>query len=194
MIRAGDRFQKTGQHARLVTALYIITIRCEYACCPAEWRVHDTMGSRTMLAVIVCIAPGALLFVPTVEKSASPKPIELRITRQHSGKDCSSGQMSLEGEIVAYTLERPWEGNIPLISSIPTGRYHGNVQLHVGNFLADGVGCILLGSNLKSDLCTLSDSKAAFDKFKIAFNEAAGKHGQTDDNTPIELTIEDLMP
>jgi len=173
------------------------------------------MGSRTMLAVIVCIAPGALLFVPTVEKSASPKPIELRITRQHSGKDCSSGQMSLEGEIVAYTLERPWEGNIPLISSIPTGRYHGyvrkntkdrwrielidvpnreNVQLHVGNFLADGVGCILLGSNLKSDLCTLSDSKAAFDKFKIAFNEAAGKHGQTDDNTPIELTIEDLTP
>jgi hypothetical protein len=140
--------------------------------------------------------------------------VALSIQRQHSGSDCTSGQISIEGQVVAYTLERPWEGNIPLISSIPVGRYHGfvrtrtadrwrieltdvpnrsNVQIHVGNFLADGVGCILIGSNLTADLCTLTpgQSKGAFDKFKLAFAASAAKLGQPDTDTPIELTIKD---
>jgi Family of unknown function (DUF5675) len=145
--------------------------------------------------------------------NAAQEPVKLRIERQHTGKDCTSGQISLEGNIVGYTLERPWQRNIPLISSIPSGRYHGhvrtntsdrwrieltdvpgrtNVQLHVGNFVADGLGCVLIGANLKQDLCTLTDSKMAFDKFKLAFAAAAAKKGQTDYETPIELTITDL--
>jgi hypothetical protein len=142
--------------------------------------------------------------------TAAPEPVKLKIQRQHTGTDCTSGQISIEGEIAGYTLERPWQGNIPLISSIPTGRYHGyvrkntsdrwrielsdvpgrtNVQLHVGNFVADGLGCVLIGANLTKDLCTLTDSKAAFDKFKLAFASAAAKKGQPDDQTPVELTI-----
>jgi len=172
------------------------------------------MGTPMIRAMtLVPILIGFSTLVLATGKSDPPKPMKILIQRQHAGKDCSSGQISLEGKIVAYTLERPWDGNIPLISSIPTGRYHGyvrkntkdrwrieltdvpnreNVQLHVGNFLADGLGCILLGSNLKSDLCTLTDSKSAFDKFKVAFNEAAARLGQSDDDTPIELTIENL--
>jgi hypothetical protein len=164
-----------------------------------------------------CAALG-VLFVGAVLGAASHisarpnKPVDLSVQRQHSGKDCTSGQISIEGQIVGYTLERPWEGNIPLISSIPAGQYHGfvrkstsdrwrieltdvpnrhNIQLHVGNFLADGVGCILIGSNLKPDLCTLIESKAAFDKFKLSFAAAAAKLGQADDNTPVILTIRD---
>jgi hypothetical protein len=150
--------------------------------------------------------------VRVVARADSPKPVSLAIHRQHAGTDCTSGQMVLDGQVVAYTLERPWEGNIPLISSIPSGHYHGfvrtrtkdrwrielidvpnrpNIQLHVGNFAADGVGCILIGSNLKPDLCTLTDSKAAFDKFKLAFAAAAAKLGQTDVDTPVELAIGD---
>ena len=143
---------------------------------------------------------------------AAPEPVKLKIQRQHKGSDCTSGQISIEGTVAGYTLERPWQGNIPLISSIPEGRYHGyvrrntsdrwrielndvsgrtNVQLHVGNFVADGLGCVLIGANLTKDLCTLTDSKAAFDKFKLAFAAAAAQKGQPDDQTPVELTIVD---
>jgi len=141
----------------------------------------------------------------------TPKPIRVLIVRQHSGTDCTSGQISLGGQIQGYTLERPYEGNIPLISSIPAGLYKGfvrtrtqdrwrielvvpgrtNVQLHVGNFLQDGVGCILIGSNLSEDLCTLVDSKAAWNKFKLAFANEAAKLGQSDIDTPVELVIDD---
>lgn len=164
-----------------------------------------------VIVVILLIVSAPLLFHATA-KNDSARPVSLSLQRQHSGKDCTSGQLSLESQIVAYTLERPWEGNIPLISSIPTGHYHGfvrtktkdrwrieltdvpnrpNIQLHVGNFVADGVGCILMGSNLKSDLCTLVDSKAAFDKFKLSFAAAAAKLGQPDIDTPVELSVND---
>jgi len=67
-----------------------------------------------------------------------------------------------------------------------------NIQLNVGNFVADGVGCVLIGANLTSDLCTLTDSKAAFDKFKLAFAAAAAKKGQSDTDTPVEISIGDI--
>jgi hypothetical protein len=169
---------------------------------------------RYTFLMTLLVASGFLVFIRHVELiHAGQDPLRLRIDRQHSGKDCTSGQIALEGNIVGYTLERPWEGNIPLISSIPAGSYHGhvrsrtndrwrielsdvpgrtNIQLHVGNFIADGVGCVLIGSNLRSDLCTLTDSKTAFDKFKLAFAAAAAKKGQSDNDTPVELTIDDL--
>ena len=147
--------------------------------------------------------------------AANPtKPVDLLVQRQYSGRDCTSGQISIEGQIVGYTVERLWEGNFPLISSIPAGQYHGfvrkstadrwrieltdvpnrpHVQLHMGNFVADGAGCIFVGSNLKPDLCTLTDSKSAFDKFKLSFAAAAAKLAQTDDNTAVILTIRDYV-
>jgi hypothetical protein len=160
------------------------------------------------LTLVLGIAP---LFVRANAQQESPRPVRIKIQRQHSGKDCISGQLSLEGDIVAYTLERPWEGNIPLISSIPAGRYsafvrtetkdrwrieltdvpnRSNIQLHIGNTLADGVGCIMIGSNLQKE-CTLVEGKAAFDKFKLSFAAAAARLGQQDKQTPIELWISD---
>jgi hypothetical protein len=162
--------------------------------------------------ILACLIAVPLLFARANAASDSPRPIRPKLQRQHSGKDCTSGQLSLEGEVVAYTLERPWEGNIPLISSIPAGNYGGfvrtetkdrwrieltdvpnrsNIQLHIGNTLADGVGCIMIGASLQDDLCTLVASKSAFDKFKLSFAAAAAMLGQNDTNTPIELWITD---
>jgi len=104
---------------------------------------------------------------------------------------------------------------VPLISSIVAGRYNGfvrtdtkdrwrielddvsvigkndrtNIQLHIGNFTAESLGCILIGTNLTKDLCQLEDSKAAFDKFKLAFAKAAG--GQPDKKVAITVVITD---
>ena len=143
---------------------------------------------------------------------AHADPVTLTIRRQHEAADCVSGQLSINGKIVAYTVERPYEGNLPVISSIPSGIYGAfirtntkdrwrvelrdvpggrkNIQLHVGNFTADSVGCILLGRTVQSDLCTLVDSKQTFDTFKIEFNLAAG--GQPETEVPIKVVITDI--
>jgi hypothetical protein len=76
------------------------------------------------------------------------------------------------------------------LTDVPNRR---NIQLHIGNFLADGIGCILIGSNLIQNLCVLTpgESKAAFDKFKLAFAKEAAKVGQRDVDTAVELIIRD---
>jgi hypothetical protein len=171
---------------------------------------RESPGEFRLLLVIIFV----IFAICVVSEKAMPEParaVRLSIVRQHSGNDCVSGQISLAGQIQGYTLERPFAGNIPLISSIPAGNYKGfvrtrtkdrwrielivpgreNIQLHVGNFLQDGVGCILIGSNLTKDLCALVDSRAAWDKFKLTFNGEAAKLGQSDLNTYVELVISD---
>jgi hypothetical protein len=160
------------------------------------------MRLRALIAIIIWLA---------LSDAASSSQVTLIITRQHSDEKCTSGQISLNGKIVGYTLERPWQGNIPLISSIPAGTYSAfvrtetkdrwrielksvpnrqNIQLHVGNFVSNGVGCILIGRNLSSDLCTLEESQAAWDNFKVEFAKAAG--GQPDSDVQITVIITDI--
>lgn len=71
------------------------------------------------------------------------------------------------GEPFCYTYELPWMNNLKTLSCVPTGAYHAKlensikhgicyelidvpgrdeVQLHIGNDMADSLGCILLGS------------------------------------------------
>jgi hypothetical protein len=148
-------------------------------------------------------------FLSIAALPAAAQRVTLKIIRQHSDANCISGQISLNGKIMGYTLERPWQGNIPLISSIPVGTYsafvrtetkdkwrielrdvpkRGNIQLHVGNFVADSVGCILIGRNLKGNLCELTESQAAFNSFKLEFAKAAG--GEPDSDVPVSVIIE----
>ena len=136
--------------------------------------------------------------------------VTITVTRQHMDKNCTSGQLTLNGKVLGYTLERPPEGNIPLISSVPAGSYHafvrtetkdrwrieltgvpkrGNVQIHVGNTLDDTVGCVLLGTDLGADMCTLRNSKAAFDKFKLAFIKESG--GAPEKDVEVIVVIKD---
>lgn len=114
----------------------------------------------------------------------------LTIARKYRDQKCTSGYLAVNGKIIAYTLELPWRGNAPLISSIPDGRYSGllrydhpdkwrielkgvpgrqAVQIHTGNSPDDSEGCILIGLKLGGDLCSVIDSKKAYDDLRIAF-------------------------
>ena len=119
----------------------------------------------------------------------------LSLQRMHESSRCTSGQLSLNGKIIAYTLELPEVGNIGNISRIPAGRYKGfirydhkdhwrielqdfpadysgrrdHVQIHIGNTTKDSKGCILVGRKVNADMCTLSDSARAYDDMRSAF-------------------------
>ena len=89
-----------------------------------------------------------------------------------------------------YTLQRPYDGNIPYKSCIPTGSYsmkkgtfaagggysnyevdyvegRTNIEMHIGNTISDTKGCILLGSELSTDgiILGIKDSEDAFKRF-----------------------------
>lgn len=143
------------------------------------------ISRRTMiLGVLACVATN------TVRARSETGEFTLTIARKYKGKACTSGYLAVNGQIVAYTLELPWQGNAPSISAIPDGTYEGvirydhtdqwrielndvpgrgNIQIHTGNKPDDTEGCILIGRDLTSDLCGLRDSKKAYKALKNAF-------------------------
>jgi hypothetical protein len=121
---------------------------------------------------------------------ATSVPFVLTIARKHKTGSCTSGYLAVNGTIIAYTLELPYLNNKPLLSSIPDGRYAAilrydhldgwrielsnvprrtNIQIHTGNKTADSVGCILVGTALGADLCSISGSKAAYASLRSSF-------------------------
>ncbi len=133
---------------------------------------------------------GVFSFVIESPSVGQQSDFKLTIARKYSDPNCTSGYLAVNDEIIAYTLERPWQGNTPVISSIPDGVYGGvlrydhadkwrieltgvpgrtHVQIHTGNTPDDSEGCILLGLKLGSDMCSVLDSKAAYTALKTAF-------------------------
>jgi hypothetical protein len=126
---------------------------------------------------------------------AAPPPagsFKVTIYREYPGNHCTSGYLAVNDQIIAYTLERPWADNAQNISSIPAGTYPGtlrydhsdfwrvelqnvpgrtNVQIHVGNEPSQSKGCILVGLQLGSDLCSIvgGTSAPAYAALKKAF-------------------------
>jgi hypothetical protein len=125
---------------------------------------------------------------------------------------CMRGYLlaQVEGErspsVVCYVLERPPAGNAPYSSAIPTGTYpvhvkkdghlgwrleleqgpeRTNVQIHIGNFPSDTVGCLLPGTGTFPTACVVHNSAAAMVQLKILF-AAFGDDGVT------ELRIQDI--
>jgi len=135
----------------------------------------------------------------------------LTIYRQYSSDQCTSGYLAVNGTIQAYTLERPWAGNAPLISSIPPGTYGGilrydhtdqwrieltgvpgrtNVQIHTGNTPDDTEGCIIVGKQLGDDLCSIKPgtSQPAYQDLKNAFYGTPNPVSTPDKN--ISVTVD----
>lgn len=100
------------------------------------------------------------------------------------------------------TLELPWRNNLNEISRIVAGRYSATtrddgdrgwrleldavpgrtlVQLHIGNFPANSVGCILLGSG-RAGGCTVTGSADALRLLRERYGAIA---------RPIEIVIRD---
>jgi hypothetical protein len=135
-------------------------------------------------------APAVFLIVAS--SSVHADDFALTIHREYADANCTSGYLAVNGKIQAYTLERPWQGNAPLISSIPAGTYkatlrydhsdqwrielqgvpgRANVQIHTGNTPDNSEGCILVGKQLGPDLCTIAGgtSRPAYQDLKNAF-------------------------
>ncbi len=86
-------------------------------------------------------------------------------------EDCVMGVLEVtDNDFRCTTLERPWLNNTTWVSCIPPGTYdyfyrddgqngkvlelvgvvnRGNIQLHIGNWVKDSVGCILVGQDFR---------------------------------------------
>jgi Family of unknown function (DUF5675) len=138
---------------------------------------------------------------------------DITIAREYRGRRCMSGYLAVNGRVIAYTLELPWHGNAPLLSSIPPGTYAGflrydhpdhwrielenvpghrtHIQIHIGNTVADTEGCIIVGTKLSKDLCVLKggSSVVAYRALKKAFYGTASPIATPDKS--IRVTIAD---
>ena len=143
----------------------------------------NTMHCLSLLAVALTASQAA-------GSSEAADPFEITVFRQYKSDTCTSGYIAAEGKIICYSLEKPWKGNAPEISSIPAGTYTAslrydhkdrwrvelkdvpgrkNIQIHIGNTPADSKGCILVGAKLNPDLCSVQDSAVAYRALKKAF-------------------------
>ena len=95
--------------------------------------------------------------------------IDFEISRNYL-KDCVQGVLVAANGWRCMTIERPWLNNKVKVSCIPQGTYeyfyrddgvNGNVlelthvvnrtviQVHIGNWVKNSVGCILVGESFK---------------------------------------------
>lgn len=128
---------------------------------------------KNAFPVFVCVA-AALTLGTGLLKPADD--FALTIYREYPSQMCTSGYLAVNDQITAYTLERPWADNQQNLSSIPAGTYPGilrydhddhwrielqnvpgrqNIQIHIGNQPDQSKGCILVGLQLGSDLCSI---------------------------------------
>lgn len=141
---------------------------------------------------------------------------KIKIERKISGKSCTQGYFSVNDKIIAYTLELPDLNNQKNISSIPKGIYSAfvrnegnkgwrielrdvpgreNVQIHVGNYTNEIKGCILIGTKVDLNNCSVLNNyeREAINKLRDIYNELT-KELILDDNhsvmKPLNVEVE----
>lgn len=163
---------------------------------------HDPdMNRATMIAAV------SLGMLWQMALNAQDSAFRIEIQRKYNGADCVSGYLLINGKVACYVLERPWANNAPQISSIPKGEYsatirddgklgwrieligvpgRNNIQLHIGNTIADSTGCLLPGEDIAGSLCTVSKSGAALEKLRTSLAEWQEKLKQS---VPIKVKV-----
>jgi hypothetical protein len=113
----------------------------------------------------------------------------LKLVRYGFFKDRTMGRLTY-GDLVFWTVEKPWQQNTPFVSCIPAGKYvvekgrsprfgdgiwqvkdvpnRTHILFHVGNYASDVVGCIAVGSGVMPNIAGVSSSKKAMEKFSSA--------------------------
>jgi hypothetical protein len=121
--------------------------------------------------------------------------------------DCVIGEWRLDDVHLVYTLEPPWRNNEHNVSCIPVGEYdlvkgtHTNegepsypcytvanvpnrtdIDVHIGNYPADTLGCILVGGTVKGHALEDGSSTPAFNTLMHVLDAI---------HEPLRLRIED---
>jgi hypothetical protein len=116
----------------------------------------------------------------------------------------TSGTLLVEGEPFCKTLELPWAANAQNLSCIPEGTYpvkllpslrwgrpmphienvpnRSNIEIHIGNFLKDTDGCVLLGTKYVGE--ALLGSTVAFNAFMSWFGSIGNEATVTISSVP----------
>jgi len=105
------------------------------------------------------------------------------------------GELSVNGAFVCYTLELAWLWNENKKSCVPPGKYNGflrhdhmdkwrielagvpghreHVQIHIGNYPRNTVGCVVVGTSYTPD--AVWNSAQAYEKLKAAYPHHPGR-------------------
>jgi Family of unknown function (DUF5675) len=132
------------------------------------------------------------LSVSPLQQALSQSAFRMTLVRTFEGSVCTTGELFVNGRFLCHTLERPWRDNQEYISSIPAKLYGGTlrydhidqwrielrkedtlprtlVQIHIGNFPKQTLGCILPGMQLHNANAEILESGIAYDRLKAAF-------------------------
>lgn len=145
--------------------------------------------------------------------SAHKGDYSLEVVRILGQDDCTLGQIFMNGVCLGYVLELPWQGNKPMISSIPAGTYalsmhldtkkrmrlhvqgvpgRSGIQMHIGTTPDDTQGCILVGTGVSAVHCTLTNTREAASRLRKAYWGTDDPKANKLDK-PITLTISDSV-
>ena len=142
---------------------------------------------------------GLLLFLLGMNARPIEQPqnteYEIRVVRTSENSNSITGELYINNEFVAHTLELPWKDNKFYVSSIPIGTYGGFlrfdkngdvglkywrieltgtsprtvIQIHRGTVPGDVQGCIVVGEKAINGKNKLENTKDAFDRLKSYF-------------------------
>ncbi|MBP8242197.1 MAG: hypothetical protein KAX36_07455 [Thermoflexales bacterium] len=134
--------------------------------------------------------------------------LPIRILRTSENGSSQTGELFVDGKMVAHTLELPWKNNQSYVSSIPTGTYRAivrydktdqwrfqlesvpnrtGVQIHVGNYPTQIEGCVLVGRRVNNSGNAVSESSAAYAALKRAFYGAENPTSSPD--VVVKITV-----
>lgn len=134
--------------------------------------------------------PLLLIIVILITTSFQSDILQIEIVRESKTDKCILGSLNANGIEICKTLELPRKQNQNDISSIPSGVYKGilrydhtdqwrielenvvdrtHIQIHMGNYTSNTIGCILVGTKTNKNNCSVLDSKTAYWELKKSF-------------------------